>query len=285
MVLDNATDQPRAMRRSAASIAASHARRIARSLAVVSAAAVAVPAQAAYRYDGVAYDRDGRVAYRETHWRYSDGHSGQRLVLYRCADGRPFARKVMRWLQHTEASPDFEFLDQRDGYREGVVSRAEGREVFWQASSTADERRERVWLGSDAVVDAGFDSFVRRHWEALIAGTPVKAAFLIPADFNAIPVVIRLAGGPKDDPGRPTVTFAIELDRWYAFAVPSMSVTYDRHDRSLRVFEGAVTVRDDRGKRQWARVEFPVDARAPAVARGEIAAATAEPLVPRCGEG
>lgn len=271
------------MRRSPASYAASRARRIARLFVVVlTTAASALPVQAAYRDDGIAYDRDGRVAYRETHWRYADGDARRRLVLYRCADGRPFARKVMRWLDPTEAAPDFEFLDQRDGYREGLVSDAEGRQVFWQADRAADERRERVQLGSDAVADAGFDSFVRRHWEALIAGTPMKAAFLIPSDFNAIPVVIRLAPGPQEGP---TVTFAIELDRWYAFALPSLSVTYDRRDQSLRVFEGAVTVRDDSGRRRWARVEFPADRQAVAADRGEIAAATTEALVSRCGEG
>lgn len=248
-------------------------------------AAATAAVSAAVRDDAVAYDRDGRVAYRETHWRYAEGSTQRRLVLYHCSDGRPFARKLMRWLDHTESAPDFEFLDQRDGYREGLVSDAQGREVFWQANRAADEKRERVWLGSDAVADAGFDSFVRRHWDALIAATPVKAAFLIPSDFNAIPVVVRLAAGAKNAKEGPSVTFAVELDRWYAFALPSLSVTYDRYERSLRVFEGAVTVRDDKGRRRWARVEFPADRQAVAVPDGEIAAAATEALVSDCADG
>lgn len=238
---------------------------------------------AADRDDGVAYDRTGRVAYRETHWRYAEGDSRLRLVLYRCADGRPFARKRLRWQQANEASPDFDFLDQRDGYREGLVSGPDGREVYWQPGSTAGERRAQVRLAPDSVADAGFDSFIRRRWDELATGNPLRTAFLLPADLAAVPVVIRRVPGVEPGAAFPGVRFTVELDRWYAFAVPALSLTYDQTARRLREFQGAVTIRDDRGKRQTLRVVFP--AAAPSTATdGEIAAATAEPLTARCQE-
>lgn len=239
-------------------------------------------AEAADRYDGVAYDRSGTVVFRETHWRYAEGSAHMRLVLYRCVDGRPFARKQMRWQEGNETSPDFDFLDQRDGYREGLASRAEGREVYWQANGGAAEKREQVSLGPDAVVDAGFDSFVRRHWDELVAGSPVKTVFLLPSDFDAIPVVIRLAPGQQTAKDSSAVTFSIALDRWYAFVAPTISVTYDRADRRLREFNGAATVRDGRGRRQVVRVEFPAEWRLVDAPVEDVATAATEPLVARC---
>lgn len=230
----------------------------------------------------MAYDRAGRVAYRETHWRYAQGDTRLRLVLYRCADGRPFARKHMRWQPANEASPDFDFLDQRDGYREGLISGPDGREVYWQPSRAAEERRARVVLGPDSVVDAGFDNFVRRHWDTLVAGEPLRTAFLLPADLAAVPVVIRRVPGADPEPASP-VRFAVELDRWYAFAVPALSLTYSPSGRRLQEFQGAVTIRDDQGKRQKLRVAFSTAAPS-AAAQGDIAAAAAEPLAARCRE-
>ncbi|TWQ62469.1 hypothetical protein FQJ92_23340, partial [Xanthomonas vasicola] len=48
-------------------------------------------AAAVTRVDGDAFDGDsGALRYRESHWLLDDGG---RLVLYRCPDGRAFARK------------------------------------------------------------------------------------------------------------------------------------------------------------------------------------------------
>ncbi|ODU34395.1 MAG: hypothetical protein BGP24_23750 [Lysobacterales bacterium 69-70] len=239
-------------------------------------------ANAADRYDGTAYDPAGRIVYRETHWRYTDGGSEQRLVLYRCADGSPFARKQMRWRAGNEASPDFEFLDQRDGYREGVIGHSGQRLVYWQANRSAAEKHEQVLLGPDAVVDAGFDGFVRRGWSDLVAGKPLRTVFVVPGDFDAVPVVIRLARTQPADAS--AVMFSIELDRWYAFAVPTMQVTYGRSDRWLREFSGTVTIRDQRGRRQVVRVEFPEHARSSGAPAEDIATAATAPLVERCKE-
>lgn len=90
-------------------------------LSVLLLAAARAPAQ--QRTEGLAYPaKGGPLVYRENHWLYRDGGQASRLVLYRCPDGRPFARK------HAVDSagalaPDFDFLDARTGYREGVRTR------------------------------------------------------------------------------------------------------------------------------------------------------------------
>ena len=54
------------------------------------ALAMARQAMAIEHYEGLAYEKkSGKLLYRESHWL----QEGQRLVLYRCPDGKPFARK------------------------------------------------------------------------------------------------------------------------------------------------------------------------------------------------
>jgi len=97
-------------------------------------------------------------------------HVRARPALYRRASGEPFARKWVRDVGLDEF-PDFELLEARDGYREGV--------------RTHDGRSQRT----QAVADAGSDAFVRNHW---IEGEPARRAplrldswlgFAVPIEF------------------------------------------------------------------------------------------------------
>ena len=89
--------------------------------AVVVTASMAAPVRpAVQQYEGYAYAvSDGKLLYRESHWAYTEGGAQQKLILYRCADGKPFARKRIDAIPG-EAIPDFEMIDARNCYREGV---------------------------------------------------------------------------------------------------------------------------------------------------------------------
>ena len=66
------------------------------------------------REDAKVFAKGGsRLLYRETHW-VVPGPKPVRWVLYRCADGSPFARKKVTTLAG-KATPNFAFEDGRDG--------------------------------------------------------------------------------------------------------------------------------------------------------------------------
>lgn len=225
------------------------------------------------RYTGEAFDADGRLAYRETH--YLDLRSAQprRLVVYQCPDGRTFARK-----QVTGAgmAPDFRFHDGRDGYEEGVAAGGAGREVFWRPKADQPLRRKPVARVGAEVFDAGFDAFVRRHWDALARGETVNAKFLIPSRLQALPISLR----PDPSAPRGQLALRMRLDAWYGFAAPELRLRYRVQDRWLASFEGPGTIRDARGRHQAVRIEFP---RAPqAATAADLQAAQARPLASSC---
>lgn len=234
-------------------------------------------AGAAERYEGLAYRLDGpALAYREEHWRYDEAGVGARLVLYRCPDGAAFARKQV--VDRPSAiAPDFEFIDGRDGYREGVRTHDGRREVFWQASADTAPRRRWLVLTPQTVIDAGFDALVRARWERLAAGVPLSARFLLPASFVQLPVALRpLPGLPSGERG-----FAMRVDAWYGFVAPETRVFYRDRDRWLSRFEGIGTIRDSRGRRLAVRIEFPQRSRATA-SHAALLQALHEPLDGRC---
>lgn len=243
------------------------------------AAACADDAAPVEHYEGLAYAaRNGELLYRESHWLYGQDGQRRRLVLYRCSDGTPFGRKQISD-GNGALAPDFDFVDARDGYREGVRSNTAAREVYWQAAADKPAKQESVVLGPQAVADAGFDALVRQRWDELAAGDAVRAAFLVPADFNFLPLVLRK---DKSASGAEFSAFRLRLQAWYAFALPEFVLVYRNSDRRLRRFEGISTIRDSQGRRQNVRIEFGEAQDTLPASPADVAAAAAEPLTNRC---
>lgn len=226
------------------------------------------------RHEGLAYAKGTqRLLYREEHWLASG--AAERLVLYRCPGGQPFARK---WVRGAGSAPDFEFIDGRTGYAEGVRTTASGREVFTREASNAPEQRSPV-LASDAqIIDAGFDSFVRQRWDTLAPPRQTRVNFLIPSRRETIALkLVPSAGAPGSR------IFRLSLDAWYGRALPALAITYSaRGDRLMR-FEGISNIRDHAGGYQAVRIEFPADRRTASSAAAQGVAAAA-PLVRDCGK-
>jgi len=237
-------------------------------------------AHAVDRYEGLAYAKaDGRLVYSEFHWRYEEQGSPARLVVYRCPDGTAFARKRLR-IAGDASVPAFEFVDGRDGYREGVRGDGRRREVFMQERHDAGMQQRVVDVGPGSVVDAGFDALVRERWDELVAGDAVAADFLLPSRFDFIGVSIRrmAASGSQDA----TLRLRMKLDAWYGFAAPQTDLSYRASDRWLLSFEGIGSIRDARGRNQVVRIEFPPGLRVAGVDRAEVDAALALPLDGQC---
>ncbi|KRA48745.1 hypothetical protein [Pseudoxanthomonas sp. Root630] len=246
-------------------------------------ACLAVPAGAnadILRQEARAYARKGdTLLYRESHWRYRQDGLAHRLVLYRCPDGRAFARKTVVERASAQA-PDFDFEDARDGYREGVRSGPRGRSVYVRTSADATTRERAIALPAGGVIDAGFDASVRLHWDALRAGREVDQPFLLPSRMAYVPVSLR-PGAAVRWQGIPAQRLTMRLDRWYGFIAPTMQLTYADADQRLLEFAGIATIRDAAGKHQDVRIVFP-DPPTPAGADA-LRQARATPLVRTCG--
>ncbi|WP_254771797.1 hypothetical protein [Pseudoxanthomonas sp. CF385] len=254
-----------------------------RSVLALALACLAGPAAASadiLRQEARAYARQGdALLYRESHWRYRQDGLAHRLVLYRCPDGRAFARKTV--VARTSAqAPDFDFEDARDGYREGARSGAGGRTVYVRASANATPKQRIVALPAGGVVDAGFDESVRLHWTALRAGRDVTQPFLLPSRMAFVPVRLRPGAAVRWE-GIPARRLTMKLDRWYGFIAPTMELTYADADQRLLEFAGIATIRDETGKHQDVRIVFP-DPATPADTDA-LRQARATALVRSCG--
>ena len=254
-----------------------------RQLTIMACAVAFAPSAApsAERHEAVAYIRGtDHLAYRETDWLFSRDGVAQRLTLYRCANGKPFARKEVRAVP-SDIAPDFSFLDARDGYREGVQTRGRSREVYVQQNAMAPIVVHPLPPASDGVIDAGFDAFIRAHWRDFSSGQSRRIPFLVPDHFKFFDFRIgATADGTRD--GRPVRELKMALKAWYGFALPSIELAYDPAGRRLEEYQGIGTIRDGSGHNQNVRIEFPSDGRHELVSDDEVQRAAALPLSASC---
>lgn len=248
---------------------------------------LASPAQAGEQYvhyDGQASDLDaGAPVYEESHYvRLRDGKVAERVVLYKCPgkDGRPFARKRML-VGPDPLRPTFEMRDARLGYAEGLRETKGQLEVFYQRDRTAAEETEKLELPAELVADAGFDEFVRKHWDELLGGDKVAFDFLVPSRLEYLSFKVKHLR-QEEEAGRKAEVFRLSLSGVLGWFLDGIDVWYAADDRSLLRFDGLSNVRNAEGDNYTARIVFPADRKFEDADGSALAAALALPLVERC---
>ncbi len=245
--------------------------------AILVATLLAVPAVGSAvqirAYVGEARAPDGALIYEEHHLVRFDGEQpAERLVTYRCTDGQAFARKQVDYGDPLFA-PSFRLDDHRFGYVEGFADGA----AFVRAGSAADEEREAIKAGAALVVDAGFDEFVREHWDELQEGKAVPLEFLVPSRLSSYKFKLRKVR-PEDMFGTPTSVFELAVSGLLGWFADPLEVGYRDSDRRLMHFKGLTNIRKTLDSNIVAQIRFPPAREDDSQTQASIDSARAEPL-------
>lgn len=234
-----------------------------------------------FRGDARSRDGSGRLLYVEAHSVRDLGRVGEtRIVMYRCSENGPaFARKELRYGAVRE-EPEFAFTDARTGYVEGLRRTPSGLRVFQQEGAQSTRREATVPADIVIVSDAGFDEFVRKHWNELEAGKAVRFPFLVPARLDYLSFKVKKHRETRID-GQPASVIRLNLSGLLGWFLPYIEVTYRQSDRVLQRYEGLTNIRDLQGDYQIAVIQFPMAARR-VVSAVDLDRLRAEPLVARC---
>ena len=265
----------------------SHGRLLLATLSLALALASLAPAAAADAHVALSTEQadardpvSGRLLYREQHLLRRDGTGVllERLVLYRCPNGTPFARKHMDY-RGALLAPAFDLEDARTGYREGL-RRTPTLRLYVRASRREGERSAPL-AGAGVVADAGFDEFVRAHWATLAAGRAVPLDFAIPARLRSYRFSLARVGQARIG-GEDAMLLRLRLGGWLAWLAPDMNVAYGLQSLRLLRFEGVSNLADPAGGRNWlTRIDFvpppkpPTDADWTRAAAAPLSACTA----------
>jgi len=170
----------------------------------------------------------------------------------------------VRYGESPEA-PSFEMTDFRIGVREGARVEASTVELYSGPTDAQQERRSVV-LPEVAVIDAGFDAFMRANFASIVAGDRLEFDFAVPAlkRFFRFQLVPQGETTYRGETGyrvkmRPASAFL-------RFLVDPIDLTYSSAGRLLE-FKGLANVSDSEGERYQARIVFDYPQAAPSAVR------------------
>ena len=197
-----------------------------------------------------------RFIYGEEHFiRFQNGRIAERVVLYKCQNGAPFARKHL--VYGNPLAPDFELLDVSSGLHEGVRTKAGGgREIFYRESSGEQEETGPLPNVPGLVGDAGFDEFVRANWATLMAGEKRRLDFVIPSRRDVMSFQVRHVQSDTVS-GVPVEMFRLRLSGFLGLLLPSIDVYYSSADHLLTRYDGLSNLHDASGSIYKAHIIFP----------------------------
>jgi hypothetical protein len=223
-----------------------------------------VAAASASDYSFTGYARDpasGELLYVESHAVRAGGTAGEeRVVLYRPSErAQPFARKTLAY-GSDRVRPSFEFVDQRSGFAESVAREARDIVISARPGAQAATRTARLAEASVAVIDAGFDEFVRAHWTRLQRGESLTTPFLVPSQLGAVSFRLRKTGEARIGDDEASV-IRLSLAGPLGWFLSDIDISYRNRDARLLRYRGLTNIRDARGELITAQIDFPDEAR------------------------
>ncbi len=197
---------------------------------------------------GEAFTLDvGELAYREYH--YIDESGLDHRVVYRGPGDDKLAVKTIDYRPGL-VTPAFRQENRVDGSLLAVQWQDDALLIQHREKASAAVAEQRVEPPGSLVIDAGFDHFMRRHWDGLVAGETRDFAF--PAPTRQSLVTLRASRSDCQSSGdrvsREAITcFAIEPASWFArLLVDPIRLTYATDNRRLLAYQGLSNVKGGR---------------------------------------
>ncbi|WP_346836614.1 hypothetical protein [Microbulbifer sp. SAOS-129_SWC] len=182
-------------------------------------------------------------------------------VLYYSAQGQRIAKKVLYGpAGHGSAGTPLPQVVQRDfrsGEQREVRRQGDAWLLRYRASGTANWEQELLAARKVDVIDAGFDAYVRAHWQQLEAGQSLTFQFASPPHGRTIKLRahrVACASGTtpsRSEPATPPLCLRVDLAQaLLRLFAGKLSLVYDTKTRRLLQFQGVVNLLDARGKTQ-----------------------------------
>ncbi len=220
-------------------------------------------------YSATAYGLEtDELLYVERHIEtWKRGQLAERSVTYVDAEGRLIAEKEVRY-GADPAAPSFEMTDFRIGLSESAeVGPDEVALASGDSDGGASPRRVRRPKG--AVIDAGFDAFMRERFAEIAAGEPLEFEFAVPAARRFFKFEL-LPQGRVEYQGREALLVKMRpASLLLRLALDPIDLVYGLDGRLLE-FRGLANVCDEDGDRYKARIVFDYGSKTASIATSSV---------------
>lgn len=210
-----------------------------------------------YQYFGKAYDlKTGTFVYSDNHQEFfKDGKHTHSEISYKDAKGVEFGKKHIEFFPNTNL-PTFRTDDFRDGYVEGAEVKGKSVKLFFRRKMEDPISEKTIVPRQPAVMDGGFDYFVRENWESLASGERMAFRFLAPVQLDDYAFAVEKI---KEDTwkGRAALFLRLEIDNFVLKRIVNpFLLVYDYKTKRILQFDGLSNINDEKGKSLRVRIVY-----------------------------
>ena len=198
--------------------------------------------------------KTGKLAYLE----YHDITTAQHTVRYMDEKGKLIAEKTIQYL-HGYTTPEYRLQDQRINRNTGSEWQKDHFVIYRQDKS--EKRHEKIIEPEkDIVIDAGFDHFIRGHWNELIDGKVLPFSFVIADPLTILNMKIKEVSAEKtaikQHSDRYRYFLASSRNKLIGWAIPEINLAYDKETQLLQVYQGPSNITDKNDKTQTVVIDY-----------------------------
>lgn len=200
----------------------------------------------------------GEHLYTERHYKSDATALISERVEYVSASGELIVEKALNGTI-SPITPEVMQTDLRTGTRFSIRDAGNSLDTHYQRVGEAGET-EKIRKDEQLVIDAGFDPYVRRHWQALQNGKPIGADFFVPARMDTVRVSISKVEAEH------CALIAIEtlclvvrpagILRLVGWLVEPLYLAYGQDTQRLLMYRGISNLLDDNGKSQNVVIQY-----------------------------
>jgi hypothetical protein len=190
--------------------------------------------------------KNDEFLYREVYC--SNGNPDEVEVIYSNETGKLLARKLLDY----RSGPTTPSFVQQNFYSSEVieVGLLDGQVTMKVLDAVSSEPKKVSSTQTDdrlpVVIDAGFDEFVRSHWNSLVSGE--KKRFLFPFAERDSLVELRIRPAACSYPSETDQCFKLEIANWFVrMLVKPIELGYDPELRRLTRYRGLSNIGDGSG--------------------------------------
>ncbi|WP_027706606.1 hypothetical protein [Zooshikella ganghwensis] len=209
---------------------------------------------------GKAYDlKSGQPVYIETHTiQINKPTKNNKLIVamplsdqvtYSSPDGKVFATKTVDY-GTTPLTPKVVFNNLKFNQRESVFIQSNNVVILHEEDS--QRQQHQLPLKSDLVIDAGFDTFIRKHWASLLANKTHRFEFLSISETSTYTFKVK-----KSYEDTNTVTFTMTLDSFIGgLFIDPIIITYEKKEHKLLTYQGLTNIPKDKDSNFSAKIIY-----------------------------
>lgn len=198
--------------------------------------------------------KTGKTVYRE----YHDITPQQHTVHYVDPSEKLIASKEIHY-SHGFNTPEYLLDDKRFGKRTGSKWQDDHFIVFRQEQS-GDPHEKTVKPADNLVIDAGFDYFIRSHWNELIDGKTLPFSFAIADPPTVLEMKITEVSAAETAISQHSDLYRYFLvhsrNRLIGWAIPDINLAYNRDNHLLQVYQGPSNITDQNDTRQTVTIRY-----------------------------